>query len=234
LLPPDQPGQEVTGFEPMAATRQNTTEETWIVWLQLAVMAALILSYLWIWQAKFKGDPVVVIALFAAIAIWSHRWSGETARDLGFRLDNLGSSLKMVLSVVIPLAVVMFAIGYWTGLLHVRPLGALMPRLAVLPISGLVQQYGLLGFYFQRFQMVLPGSWVSTLAAAGTFALFHLPNIPLTVATFLVGILACRLYQKAPNLYALAIAHGILSFTIDTAFSGLLTDGMKVGHRALS
>lgn len=218
----------------MAATRQDTTEGAGIVWLQLAVMTALILSYLWIWQAKFKGDPIVVIALFAAIAIWSHRWSGETARDLGFRLDNLGSSLKTVLSVVVPLAVVMFAIGAWTGLLHVRPPDTLLPRLAVLPISGLVQQYGLLGFYFQRFQMVLPGSWVSTLAAAGTFALFHLPNLPLTVATFLVGILACRLYQKAPNLYALAIAHGILSFTIDTAFSGLLTDGMKVGHRALS
>jgi hypothetical protein len=234
LLPPDPPGQEVTGFEPMAATRQTATEEMRVVWLQLAVMTALILSYLWIWQARFEGDPIVVIALFAAIAFGSHRRSGESARDLGFRLDNFGSSLKTVLSIVVPLAVVMFAIGSWAGLLHVRPMDTLMPRLAVLPVSGLVQQYGLLGFYFHRFQFVLPGSWVPTLAAAGTFALFHLPNTPLTVATFLMGTLACLLYQKAPNLYALAIAHSILSFTIDTAFSGLLTDGMKVGHRALS
>ena len=203
------------------------------VWLQLVSMTLLILSYLWIWQSRFEGDPIVVVGLFAVIAVWSHRLSGESARDIGFRLDNLARSLKLVLVVVVPLSLVMFAIGYWTGQLHVRPLDKLLPRLIVLPLSGLVQQYGLLGFYLRRYEKVLPDAWIPTLATAITFALFHLPNAPLTVATFLMGVLACRIYQRVPNLYALAIAHSILSFTIDTAFSGLLTDGMKVGYRAL-
>ena len=217
----------------MADTRHSSSEQTRAVWLQLAVMTALILSYLWIWQSKFEGDPIVVIALFSAVAVWSHRSCGESAHDIGFRLDNLGSSLKTLLIVVVPLAIVMFAIGALTGNLYLRPPEKLLPRLLILPISGLVQQYGLLGFYYRRYRMVLPDSWIPTLAAAGTFALFHIPNAPLTVATFLMGILACLLYQKAPNLYALAVAHSILSFTIDTAFSGLLSDGMKVGYRAL-
>ncbi len=217
----------------MAETRQSSPEPKRAVWLQLAVMTGLILSYLWIWQSKFEGDPVVVIALFAAVAVWSQRSCGESAHDIGFRLDNLGSSLKTVLIVVVPLALVMFAVGASTGQLYVRPPEKLIPRLLILPLSGLVQQYGLLGFYYRRYRMVLPNSWIPTLAAAGTFALFHIPNGPLTVATLLMGILACVLYQKAPNLYALALAHSILSFTVDTAFSGLLSDGMKVGYRAL-
>ena len=217
----------------MAESLETSIGRARAAWLQIAGMSLLILSYLWIWQSRFAGDPLVVVVVFAAIAICSHRQMGETARDLGFRTDNLASALKLVLTVVIPLALGMFAIGSWTGQLHFRPLVKLWPRLLILPLSGLVQQYGLLGFFLKRFQFVLSGSWTSVIAASGIFALFHLPNVPLTVATFLTGVLACALYEREPNLYALAVAHSILSFTIDTAFSGLLTAGMKVGHRAL-
>lgn len=217
----------------MAKSRTMNFDPAHLAWLQLTAMTVLILSYLWGWQSRFDGDPVLVVVLFAVIAVSSHRSSGETARDLGFRLDNLARSLALVLAVVIPLAVIMFAIGYWGEQLYLRPLEKLWPRILVLPISGLIQQYGLLGFFLRRFDWVLPGPGSATLASAATFALFHLPNLPLTVATLVMGLLACMLYRRAPNLYALALAHTILSFTIDTAFSGLLIDGMKVGYRAL-
>lgn len=217
----------------MEDSQRNRKDQVRLAWLQLAAMSLLILSYLWGWQSRFEGDPVVAVLLFAVIAIWAHRSCSETARDLGFRFDNLVPSVTLVLLVVIPLAAVMYALGSWSGQLRLRPPEVLWSRLLVLPISGLIQQYGLLGFFLRRFDLVLPDRVASILAASTMFALFHLPNLPLTVATLLMGLLACMLYRRAPNLYALAVAHTILSFTIDTAFSGLLVDGMKVGHRAL-
>ena len=231
-LRPAEQGTAWTEFMADTASLEATGEKRG-AWLYLTAMTALILSYLWVWQGTFKGDPLVVVAIFSAIAVSSHKECGETAHDLGFRLDNFWPALKTVMVVVLPIVLLMFALGIGLGFFYIRPPEKLIPRVIALPLSSLVQQYGLLGFYFRRFRIVNPGVLVPTLAAVSTFALFHMPNIPLTIATFLSGLLACLLYQKVQNLYALAIAHSILSFAVDTAFSGLLVDGMKVGHRAL-
>jgi membrane protease YdiL (CAAX protease family) len=103
-----------------------------------------------------------------------------------------------------------------------------------LPLFSIAQQYALLGFYYRRFDDVLPGVPLPILVTAGLFAFFHLPNPFLTVATFVAGILACIFYRKAPNLYVIGIAHGLLAAAVlESSLHGLMTVGMKVGLRAL-
>ena len=69
------------------------------------MMSALLLSYIWLWKDTFPGDFVVCVALYLAIGISSHIRRGETARDIGFRLDNLGRAARQALIYMGPLVV---------------------------------------------------------------------------------------------------------------------------------
>lgn len=202
-------------------------------WVELSLMTLLVLSYAWLWDGAFRGHGVLVLFLFLAIVVTGHRRRGETLREIGFRLDNFWSSARFVFSFAVPAALVIILIGWLTGLLHPRPIGHLIPRLAILPLFSIAQQYALLGFYYRRFDDVLPGVPLPILITAGLFAFFHLPNPFLTVATFVAGILACIFYRKAPNLYVIGIAHGLLAAVLESSLHGLMTVGMKVGLRAL-
>lgn len=210
-----------------------STAKSRAAWLELLAVTGLLLSYVWIWQGSFEGDFVVCLALFLAITILGHRRRGEMARDLGFRLDNLRLSAKLVFSYVAPLILLMVVVGLGLGLNRELPIERLWTRVALMPLFGVVQQYGLLGFYHRRFQEALPGQWAPILASASVFAALHAPNTPLMVMTLIVSIGACLLYRRVPNLWVLGLAHGLLSITVAIFLAKLLVFGLKVGPRAL-
>ena len=202
-------------------------------WLELLTATGLVLSYIWVWQGSFPGDFVVCLALFLAIALWGHRRRGETARDLGFRLDNLRESATLVFSFVAPLVVLMVIVGLALGLNREPPIPRLLTRVILMPLFGVAQEYALLGFYLRRFEEALPGRWLPVLASATVFALLHAPNSILMGLTLLISLGACWLYRKAPNLWVLGLAHGLLSITVAMFLAKLLIFGLKVGPRVL-
>lgn len=202
-------------------------------WLELSAATGLLSSYIWLWQGAFDGDFLLCLALFLAITISSHRRRGETAWDLGFRLDNLEQSARLVFSFVLPLLALMVAIGLLWDLHRELPVERMWTRIALMPLFGVAQQYGLLGFYYRRFQEALPGSCTPVLASAVVFTALHAPNAPLMGMTFVVSVGACWLYRKAPNLWVLGLAHGLLSLTVAMFLAKLLVSGLKVGPRAL-
>lgn len=201
-------------------------------WVELLAVTGLLLSYIWVWQGTFDGDFLLCLALFLAITLNGHRRRGETARDLGFRLDNLGQSARLVFTFVVPLVLVMVVVGLGLGLNRELPIDRLWTRVALMPLFGVAQQYGLLGFYYRRFQEVLPGEWVPVLASSVVFAGLHAPNTPVMIVTLAVSIGACYLYRRAPNLWVLGLAHGLLSITVAMFLAKLLVFGLKVGPRA--
>lgn len=204
-----------------------------VAWLELLAVTGLVLSYIWIWQRSFEGDFLVCLALFLAITLTGHRRRGETARDLGFRLDNLTSSARIVFSYVLPLVVLIIAVGLLLGLHREPPIERLWTRVALMPLFGLAQQYGLLGFYYRRFREALPGEWAPIVASAVVFSALHAPNLPVMAMTLAMSLGACWLYRKAPNLWVLGLAHGLLSLTVAMFLADLLVSGLKVGPRAL-
>lgn len=201
--------------------------------LELTAATGLLLSYIWFWEGSFKGDFLVCLLLFLAITVSGHRRRGESAHDLGFRLDNLESSARLVFSYVAPLVLVMVGIGLALDLHRELPIERLWTRVALMPLFGVVQQYGLLGFFYRRFQEALPGRWAPILASALVFAFLHAPNTPLMVMTLAVSLGACVLYRRATNLWVLGLAHGLLSITVAMLLAKLLLYGLKVGPRAL-
>ena len=73
------------------------------------------------------------------------------------------------------------------------------------------------------------GSRRAVLAAAGLFAVAHIPSPLLTLLSFLGGILFCELFRRFRNLYPIGIIHGALGLTIAASLPDHWLHHMRVG-----
>lgn len=104
---------------------------------------------------------------------------------------------------------------------------------------GIIQQFLLQGFVTNRICQVFasdpknPNSaviWLTTITASALFAIAHLPNPVLTIATPILGGVGAYLFLKCRNIYLLGLAHGILGVAIrEILANGLLKHGMRIG-----
>lgn len=197
--------------------------------LEVTAMAVLLLSYIWGWQGAFKGGAQLVTGAYFGIGLLSHVRRGESWRELGLRLDNLRSALRHVWVVVAIGVCVPLAIGAALGTLHFRSWAESLESAPWMIAWGTAQQYGLLCFFYRRLLEVLGGPWAATAGAAAIFAGFHLPNPFLTAVTLAAGLVSCTLYRRAPNVFALGLAHATISFALFYALPYSVTHGLRVG-----
>lgn len=202
--------------------------------VELVVVSALMLSYVWVWQGAFNGDGVVIGLLFIGVAIFGHLRRGESLREIGFRTDNLGRSSATVGLIALTLILTLAAAGLVFDTYRKVPIEDPISWMLTLGLFGTMQQYALLGVYFRLFDELLPGSRLVPALTASVFAFFHLPNLPLTVVTLAAGVLACYLYRRVRNLWVLGLSHALISAAFSLSFADLLVVGMKVGIRALA
>jgi membrane protease YdiL (CAAX protease family) len=94
----------------------------------------------------------------------------------------------------------------------------------------LIQQHALQAFFNRRAQEIWSNGYLSIFVTALIFALLHLPNFWLTVATFLGGLMWATVYQRVPNLFALAISHALMSGVLVLTMPTAALHGMRVGY----
>jgi hypothetical protein len=195
----------------------------------VAAFVLLLLSYIWGWQGAFRGSLAAVIAAaLICIAVSNFVLHRDSTKALGLRLDNLLASLLEVGAVSDAFFLLIAGSGLVLGTL--RPVGEWTAgRLPWLLFWAFIQQYALQGFVFTRLREVFPDEGRAALAAAGLFALLHLPNLPLMVGTFVTGYLWCRLFSRHPNLFTLTLSHTILAIVLAHSFPREWMHGMKVG-----
>ncbi len=198
--------------------------------IDLLAMTALLASYEGVWQGSFPGHVFVLLAGFFAIAAFSHRRRGETWRDLGFRADTARAALRGVTVWLGPVFPVLAAAGIVLGSLRWSGAAEIAFLLAVGVLWGTLQQYALLGFHLRRLEDVMGGGIGSSVAAAALFSAYHAPNPLLMAITAVAGLVACRIYRRAPNVPVLGVAHGLLSFAISHSLPLHWTVGMRVGQ----
>lgn len=192
-----------------------------------AVLANLGLSRAWL---------VVPFAFAFALTITSHRARRESVRDLGLRFDNFARALRV-------LAPLMLAGGLLLALWSWLWFGA-SPRASggrgagfwiVFPVWGvawgLMQQYILQAFVNRRAQVVFGAGWRSILTTALVFAALHLPNPWLAAATFIGGLVWAYAYQRAPNLFALALSHAAMTWVLIATFPTNSLNSLRVGFK---
>jgi len=179
------------------------------------------------WSKIALAIPVL---LALALIVSSQVLRGESLRDIGFRTDNLVASMKVV---AIPTLIGLVGILVVGWIASGSSVSIREPRLRFLfvPLWALFQQYVLQGYLNRRAQIVLSNGWASVLLVGLLFAVVHLPNPFLTVATLVGGIVWAYAYQRAPNLYVLSVSHAICSMAVAIFVPMSLTMSLRVGFK---
>lgn len=203
---------------------------------EIAIAYGLILLVIWTPRPLQRWLWLVAVGALASMTCLSitPRWRGEL-RAMGLRRENFLRSLWIV-GAALALAGIAVAVA-----IHFRTLQLPGPPATdpgIIPfimtywgyaIWTFVQQFLLQGFFLLRLLRLLPGPRTSAFAAAGLFALAHLPNPILAPATLIWGFASCMLFLRYRNLYPLAMAHAIFGITIAIAVPGPVVRNMRVG-----
>jgi membrane protease YdiL (CAAX protease family) len=229
-------------LNPTEATRSNEAEALALVtdrslaaWEIVSVISSVLIAE-WILSAS-AGRNKFIIAVPAALAfvliIYSHFLRGESLHDLGIRLDNFFPALRLLLLPMIAIAGIALLIGFLSGARldffrwHAERL--IIFQLALGFAWGFLQQYVLQSFMNRRAQIIWGPGTVSVLVTALIFSILHFPNPWLMVVTLAGGVVWAFVYQRQPNLFALALSHGVMTWVLVSALPPSALNHLRIG-----
>lgn len=216
--------------------RVESEDRALALWEIVSVVASVLVAE-WVVFA-LAGDSAVALLIpvltVVGFMLLSHRARGETAREVGWRLDNFGRAARLLAVPMIVCGALLVFVGLYTSNLDfVRWEGGQslfgVPVLSLL--WGPLQQYALQGFINRRAQVVWGRGWRSIFVVALVFALLHLPNPWLTFATFAGGLLWAYVYQRAPNLLALGLSHALMTWVLISSVPPAALHNLRVGFK---
>lgn len=207
-------------------------QRTLAAWEIISVSISFMIAA-WV-VGPFAGSSKLIGAVPVCLAfalMWlSHRARGETAREIGWRLDNFSQAARLMALPMLCAAALIIVIGWMMRSLRFEwPL--FWPRLLWLPVWGLMQEYVMQGYINRRAQAIFGKGWPSVLLVASLFALYHLPNPWLTLATFLGGLLWAFVYQRAANLFAIGLSHGLMALLLASELPTEALNSLRVGFK---
>jgi membrane protease YdiL (CAAX protease family) len=211
-----------------AATRQMA------LWEIVSVSVSLLLA-LWFVVPLSGGRGwlrIVPIGTAIALILLSHYVRGETVRHIGWTRAHFAASLKILWLPTLAMVALVLILGWYLGSLRFNR-SNVSALIAWLPLWALMQQYVLQGYFNRRAQIVFGTGWRSIVLVGALFAVLHLPNPFLSIATFLCGLFWAYVYQRAPNLFTLAFAQAVSSFIASCALPTAWTNSLRVGIKYL-
>jgi membrane protease YdiL (CAAX protease family) len=205
---------------------------------EIASVTSSVLIAEWILSAAAGRSKTIVaipITLAFVLMIGSHRLREEGLRDLGFRFDNFFRALKILLVPMIAVTTVSFLFGVWSGtrpdFLRWHAERPIAGQLALGLGWGFVQQYVLQAFVNRRAQIIWGPGVVSVLLTSLVFAALHLPNPWLMVVTLVGGLVWATAYQRAPNLFALALSHSVMTWVLVSTLPVSALNHLRIGFK---
>lgn len=190
--------------------------------LELSIGYGLILLTAWTpqpWQRLFYWAALGWVLLATAFS-----FDGLSA--MGLRISGSLRSLWVV-GLALVVAAAAFGVAGQLHTLHYPVL--LVQRYCAYSVWAFLQEFLLMDIFLLRLLRLLPGTKLPVLAAAGMFAVAHLPNPILAPVTLLWGIAACLLFLRYRNLYTLAMAHAVFGICIAATVPGPVDHNMRVG-----
>ena len=204
-------------------------------WEIVSVTSSVLIAE-WILSAA-GGRTKLVVAVPAVLAfiliVSSQVLRRESARELGFRFDNFPAALKLLLLPMAIITIISLLIGYLSG---GRPdfFRWHAERLIIFQLAlgfgwGFLQQYVLQGFFNRRAQIIQGRGALSVLLTALIFSALHLPNPWLMVVTFVGGVVWAFVFQRQPNLFALALSHSVMTWILVSTLPPSVLNHLRIG-----
>jgi membrane protease YdiL (CAAX protease family) len=177
-------------------------------WLEVAATIATGLLFLLFRFFRLQGVFVPTAASFWIVFVWYRsRQNSNLLRVWGFRLDTLWPAFRTTTAFSLPMAGAMALVAVIRGTLRFP--GHAWILLALYPIWGVVQQLLVQGFLVRNIEGTIP-RFALILVGSCLFAVVHVPEPGLMVATFGMGLVYIPLYLRYRNLWPLGLYHGWL------------------------
>jgi hypothetical protein len=133
---------------------------------------------------------------------------------------------------ILPAAVALAAVSIFTAA-RIGTLHALY-KADFAHVSGYVlwtiyQQFLLQDFVMDRLRGIVRSENAAVIIAGVLFAAAHLPNLTLTAATLVWGIVSCVLFRRYHNLWVLGLAQGLLGLCFAVCVPDALHHHLRVG-----
>lgn len=178
-----------------------------------------------IWMPEFPQCILSPVALVVTLAIVLAR--RPSLDDLGLGRRGLAQSW-WILPAAMMLTVVSVLVARRIGTLHPLYKGDLK-HVTGYVLWTLYQQFLLNDYFMPRLTRLVSSEKAAVGVAAVLFALAHLPNLLLTVATLVWGAVSCALFRRYQNLYALGLAQGLLGLCFAICVPDALHHHLRVG-----
>lgn len=195
-----------------------------IAWLEFFAAWTLIEMTIWT-SGKTQSRLFWISALFIIASTIVHR---PSLRDVGMGYLGLRSTW-WVIPAAIALSGAAVFLAWEMGTLH--PLfGAVRvaTHSSAYFIWAIFQQFILQSYFFLRLERLVSTRF-AVFASAGLFCLVHIPNPVLVAVCLFAGWLACEIFRRNRNIYAIGVAHAILGLTIAITVPDHLQRHMRVG-----
>lgn len=208
---------------PQARIEQGSFSE-YLAWFEIFATWALIEATIWT-SGKTQFRLFWIATTFVLVTTAIHRPHLE---ELGLGLRGLRSSLW-----VIPAAIVLASLSIflaWTaGTLHALFGVVGVARHSIgYGIWAVFQQFLLQSYFFLRLERLI-STRAAALLSPALFCFVHIPNPVLVAVCIVAGWVACEVFRRHRNIYALGVAHAILGITIAVTVPNDIQRHMRVG-----
>jgi Type II CAAX prenyl endopeptidase Rce1-like len=178
-----------------------------------------------IWTPEHLQRILSPFALAFTLAVILARRSSRD--ELGVGRRGLIPSL-WILPVSIALASLSVFIAAKLGTLHPLYKGD-FTHISGYVLWTIYQQFLLQDYFMDRLLRLVTGETLAVTIAGTLFAVAHLPNLVLTMATLVWGIVSCALFRRYRNLWVLGLAQGLLGLCFAVCVPDSLHHHLRVG-----
>jgi CAAX prenyl protease-like protein len=172
-------------------------------------------------------SPIVLVLTLLVVLAGQTRGKGQDDQDLGLGWRGLIPSL-WILPPAFALAALSMFVAARIGTLH--PLcKADFAHISGYVLWTIYQQFLLQDYFMARMLRLVSNEAAAVLLVGTLFAAAHMPNLVLTAATLVWGIISCALFRRYRNLWALGLAQGLLGLCFAICVPDALHHHLRVG-----
>lgn len=178
------------------------------LWLILVVGALQPITELFLGTRAASFYNVVAAIVILSYVIYRIVKNPPILRQWGFRCDNFLTALPYHLTFALIGGAIIYVYGWSLGRTPLPP--SFWYLFLLYPLWGLAQQFVLQNFLANNLTALFSNIFVRSFVTALLFSLSHAPSLELMLLAGIAGFFFTLLYHRAPNIYAIGIAHGIL------------------------